>query len=130
MSMSDPIADMLTRIRNAILREHKQVTIPSSKIKENIAKVLVDPRDSNVVYVASQGPLWSAGCQRGLYKSADSGKTWDLILSKGLYTGVTDLVFDPSNADVLYAATHQRHRTVWALVNGGPETGIFKSTDR
>jgi len=100
------------------------------KQSEHIAKVLVDPRDSDVVYVACQGPLWSAGGERGLYKTTDSGKTWDLILSKGPYTGVTDLAFDPGNADVLYAATHQRHRTVWALVNGGPETGVFKSTDK
>jgi len=100
------------------------------KQSEHIAKVLVDPRDSSVVYVACQGPLWSAGGERGLYKTTDSGKTWDLILSKGPYTGVTDLAFDPGNADVIYAATHQRHRTVWALVNGGPETGVFKSTDR
>lgn len=100
------------------------------KASEHIAEILVDPRDSQVVYVASQGPLWSPGGQRGLYKSTDGGKTWDLILSKGSYTGVTDLAFDPDNADILYAATHQRHRTVWALVNGGPETGIFKSVDR
>ncbi len=76
------------------------------KQSEHIAKILVDPRDSRVVYVASQGPLWSAGGERGLYKTTDSGKTWDLILSKGPYTGVTDLAFDPGNADVLYAATH------------------------
>ena len=99
------------------------------KDSEHIAKILVDPRDSGTVYVASQGPLWSAGGDRGLYKSRDGGKTWEQILSKGPYTGVTDVVFDPDNADVLYAATHQRHRTVWALVNGGPETGIFKSVD-
>jgi len=99
------------------------------KNSEHIAKILVDPRDSNVVYVASQGPLWSGGGDRGLYKTTDGGKTWNQILSKGPYTGVTDVAFDPRNPDVMYAATHQRHRTVWALVNGGPETGIFKSTD-
>ena len=99
------------------------------KATEHIAKILVDPRDSSTVYVASQGPLWSPGGERGLYKSTDGGKTWNQILAKGPYTGVTDLAFDPENPDVLYAATHQRHRTVWALVNGGPETGIFKSTD-
>jgi photosystem II stability/assembly factor-like uncharacterized protein len=96
---------------------------------EHIAKILVDPRDSNIVYVASQGPLWSAGGDRGLYKTIDSGKSWVQILSKGPYTGVTDVVFDTRNPDIIYAATHQRHRTVWALVNGGPETGIYKSVD-
>ena len=96
---------------------------------EHIANILVDPRDSDTVYVASQGPLWSAGGQRGLYKTTDGGKSWKQILSKGPYTGVTDLAFDPRDPDVLYAATHQRHRTVWALVNAGPESGIHKSTD-
>ena len=96
---------------------------------EHIARILVDPRDSNVVYVAAQGPLWSSGGERGLFKTTDGGKTWKQVLSKGPYTGVTDVLFDPRNPDVLYAATHQRHRTVWALLNGGPETGIFKSED-
>ena len=99
------------------------------KNSEHIAKILVDPRDSNVVYVASQGPLWSSGGDRGLYKTTDGGKSWEQILSKGPYTGATDIAFDPRNPDIIYAATHQRHRTVWALVNGGPETGIYKSTD-
>jgi len=99
------------------------------KKSEHIAKILVDPRDSKVVYVAAQGPWWSPGGERGLYKSTDAGKTWQRILAKGPYTGVTDIVFDPRNPDVIYAATHQRHRTVAALVNGGPESGIFKSTD-
>ena len=96
---------------------------------EHISKILVHPRNSNLVYVASQGPLWSSGGERGLYMSRDGGKTWNLVLSKGKWTGVTDVVMDPSNPSILYAATHQRHRTVWSLVNGGPETGIHKSTD-
>ena len=96
---------------------------------EHIARILVDPRDPDTVYVAAQGPLWSAGGERGLYKTTDGGQTWTCILSKGPYTGVTDIVFEPGNSNVLYAATHQRHRTVWALVNGGPESGIYKSTD-
>ena len=96
---------------------------------EHIAKILIDPRDSNVVFVASQGPLWSPGGERGLYKSTNGGESWTRILSKGPYTGVTDIAFDPRNPDVIYAATHQRHRTVWALINGGPESGIHKSTD-
>ncbi|MHC4406895.1 MAG: WD40/YVTN/BNR-like repeat-containing protein, partial [Planctomycetota bacterium] len=96
---------------------------------EHITKILVDPRNSDVVYVAAQGPLWAPGGQRGLYKSTDGGQTWEQILAKGEYTGVTDVVFDPRDGDVLFAATHQRHRTVWALVNGGPESAIHKSTD-
>ncbi|UCF14586.1 MAG: hypothetical protein JSW59_14320, partial [Phycisphaerales bacterium] len=99
------------------------------KESEHIAKIVVDPRDGDTGYVASQGPLWSAGGQRGLYKTTDGGESWKQILSKGPYTGVTDLAIDPRDPDVLYAATHQRHRTVWALVNAGPESGIHKSTD-
>lgn len=96
---------------------------------EHISKILVDPRNSEVVYVAAQGPLWSSGGERGLFKSTDRGATWNPILTKGEWTGVTDVVMDPTDPDVLYAATHQRHRTVWGLINGGPESGIFKSTD-
>ena len=99
------------------------------KESEHISKILVDPRDSNTIFVASQGPLWSPGGERGLYKSTDGGKEWKLVLSKGKWTGVTDVVLDHENPDVMYAATHQRHRTVWALMNTGPETGIYKSTD-
>ena len=96
---------------------------------EHISKILVDPRDSNVVFAASQGPLWSPGGERGLYRSTNGGENWELVLSKGEYTGVTDVVMDPKNPDIMYAATHQRHRNVWAIINCGPETGIHKSID-
>lgn len=96
---------------------------------EHVAKIVVDPRDSDVVWVAAQGPLWSPGGERGLYKTADGGATWTCVLSKGEYTGCTDLALDPRDPDVVYAALHQRHRTVWALLNCGPESGVHKSTD-
>ena len=96
---------------------------------EHVAKILVDPRDSNVVWVAAQGPLWSPGGDRGLYKTTDGGTKWERVLAAGEYTGVTDVVMDPRNPDVLYAATHQRHRTVAALIDGGPESAIHKTTD-
>ena len=96
---------------------------------EHIGKIIVDPRDSNVVYVAAQGPLWSSGGERGLYKTTDGGESWGQILSAGEYTGVTDITMDPRNPDVIYAATHQRMRNVAALVNGGPESGIYKTDD-
>jgi photosystem II stability/assembly factor-like uncharacterized protein len=99
------------------------------KDSEHLSKIIVDPRDSKTVFVASQGPLWSPGGERGLFKTTDGGKTWNNVLSAGEYTGVTDVVIDPKDPDVMYAATHQRHRNVWAIVNAGPETGIFKTTD-
>ncbi len=99
------------------------------KKSEHIARILVDPRNSNVVYVAAQGPLWSPGGERGLYKTTDGGDSWQQILAKGPFTGVTDVAFDPRNPQIIYAVTHQRHRTVAALINGGPESGIFKSLD-
>ena len=96
---------------------------------EHIGKILVDPQDSNVVYVAAQGPLWSAAGERGLFKSVDGGQTWEKVLGDGDHTGVNDVVMDPRDPQVLYAATHQRFRTVAALIDGGPETAIHKSTD-
>jgi len=96
---------------------------------EHIGRILVDPRDSNVVYVASEGPLWSPGGDRGLYKSIDGGASWEQILAGGEYTGVNAVLMDPRDPDVLYASTHQRFRSVAALINGGPETAIHKSTD-
>jgi photosystem II stability/assembly factor-like uncharacterized protein len=99
------------------------------KKSEHIAKILIDPRDSKIIYVAAQGPLWGPGGQRGLYKSTDYGATWDSVLYISENTGVTDVIMDPRNPDVLYAASYQRRRHVWTLINGGPEGAIYKSTD-
>ena len=99
------------------------------KDSQHIGNIVVDPRDSNVVYVAAQGPLWSAGGERGLYKTTDGGETWKLILSAGQFTGANEVHLDPRNPDVIYASLHQRFRNVAALMDGGPESGIHKSTD-
>ncbi|WP_299463773.1 glycosyl hydrolase [uncultured Microscilla sp.] len=99
------------------------------KKSEHIGKIIVDPRNSDVVYVAAQGPLWSMGGERGLYKTEDGGKTWKKILDISDKTGVSDLVIDPTNPDVLYATAWQRFRTVFSMLSGGPESGIHKSTD-
>ena len=99
------------------------------KKSEHIGKILIDPRDSDVVYVAAEGPLWSSGGDRGLYKTMDGGKTWEAVLKVDKDTGVTDIEFDPSNPDVLYAAAYQRRRHTWSLLAGGPNSGIYKSTD-
>ncbi len=99
------------------------------KTSEHIAKILIDPRDSKIIYVASQGPLWGPGGERGLFKSTDYGTTWDSVLYISENTGVTDVVMDPRDPEVLYAASYQRRRHVWTLINGGPESAIYKSTD-
>jgi photosystem II stability/assembly factor-like uncharacterized protein len=96
---------------------------------EHIGKILVDPRNGNVLYVAAEGPLWAPGGQRGLYKTTDGGATWVAVLEISENTGVTDVEFDPSNPDVLYAAAYQRRRHIWSLLAGGPESGIYKSSD-
>lgn len=99
------------------------------KSSEHIARIVIDPRNSNHVYVASQGPLWGPGGDRGLFKTTDGGKSWKNILSISENTGVTEVVQDPVNPDVLYAAAYQRRRHVWTLIDGGPESAVYKSTD-
>jgi photosystem II stability/assembly factor-like uncharacterized protein len=96
---------------------------------EHLGQILIDPRNSNVVYVAAQGPLWSAGGERGLYKTTDGGTTWTRVLNVSDDTGISDIVFDPKNADVIYASSYQRRRAVGQMIGGGPEGGIYKSKD-
>ena len=104
---------------------------------EHIGMIKVDPRDSNTIFVAAQGPLWSGGGDRGLYKSTDGGENWRKVLGDGLgntaaddaYTGVSEVLMDPRNPDVMYAVSWQRLRSVAVLMDGGPATGIHKSTD-
>jgi len=96
---------------------------------EHIGKIVIDPRNSNVVYVAAQGPLFSAGGERGMYKTTDGGNTWTAALTISENTGVTDLVLDPKNPDVIYASSYQRRRHVGQAIGGGREAGIHKSTN-
>ncbi len=99
------------------------------KNSQHISKIIIHPENSSVIWVASQGPLWNKGGERGLYKSTDGGKTWNKTLGDNEWTGVTDLQIDPRNPDRLYAATWQRHRTVAAYMGGGPKSGIHRSDD-
>tara|TARA_B100001287_G_scaffold266254_1_gene259993 strand:+ start:2343 stop:5738 length:3396 start_codon:yes stop_codon:yes gene_type:complete len=99
------------------------------KKSEHISKIIVHPDNSNIIWVAAQGPLWSSGGQRGLFKSVDGGKTWKNTLEINKWTGVTDLVIHPKNPNILYAASWQRHRNVAAFMGGGPGTSIYKSVD-
>ncbi len=99
------------------------------KNSEHIGKIIVHPDNSDVVYVAAIGPLWSAGGERGVYKTSDGGKTWDAVLSIDEHTGVNDIVMDPRNPDILYAAAFQRRRHVFTYISGGPQSGMYKTTD-
>ena len=96
---------------------------------EHISKIIVNPKNSNIIWVAAQGPLWSSGGERGLYKSIDGGKSWKLTLESNEWTGVTDIVIDPRDENTLYAATWQRHRNIAAYIGGGEGTALYKSTD-
>jgi len=99
------------------------------KNSEHIGKIIVHPDNSDVVYVAAIGPLWSKGGDRGLYKTTDGGKTWEAALTVDQHTGVNDAIMDPTNPEVLYASTFQRRRHVYTYVGGGPGSGLHKSTD-
>lgn len=99
------------------------------KTSEHIARIAIDPRDSDTVYAAAQGPLWGPGGDRGLYKTTDGGKTWQNVLKISENTGVTDIVIDPRNPDVLYAAAWQRRRHVYTYIGGGPESAIYASVN-
>ncbi|MEO1651990.1 MAG: glycosyl hydrolase, partial [Bacteroidota bacterium] len=104
----------------------KNMGLPQS---EHIGKILIDPRNSDVILVAAEGPLWSPGGERGVFKSKNGGKSWELVLKIDENTGVSDLEFDPSNPELVYAAAYQRRRHTWALMAGGPTSGIYKSRD-
>ncbi len=96
---------------------------------EHIGMITLDPRDSDVVYVAAQGPLFASGGERGLFKTTDGGESWENLLQISEDTGVNEVVLDPSDPDIVYASTYQRRRRVGQLVGGGPESGLYKSTD-
>ena len=99
------------------------------KTSEHIGMIAVDPRDSDVVYVAAYGPLWRAGGERGLYRTTDGGQTWNTVLTISEHTGVSEVYLDPRDPDVIYAVAHQRRRHVFTLVDGGPESAVYKSED-
>ena len=99
------------------------------KNSEHLSKIIIHPKNSNIIWAASQGPLWSSGGDRGLFKSVDGGNSWKNTLKIDEWTGVTDIIIDPRNPDILYCASWQRHRNVASYIGGGPGTSIYKSID-
>jgi len=96
---------------------------------QHISRILIHPTDPNVVYVASMGPLHTRSPDRGVYRTRDGGATWSKVLFVDDEVGVIEMVMDPSNPEVLYAATYDKERVAWRLRQGGPGSGIHKSTD-
>ncbi len=99
------------------------------RASEHIGMITIDPTDTDTVFVAAQGPLWRSGGDRGLYRTRDGGETWERVLDISDDTGVNEVHMDPRDPEVLYASTYQRRRRVWTLINGGPESDVYKSTD-
>jgi photosystem II stability/assembly factor-like uncharacterized protein len=104
--------------KNVGLRDSKQ-----------IARIIIDPVDHDVVYVAALGSLWGSGGDRGVYKTTDGGETWSRVLKVDDNSGATELVMDPSNNKTLYTATYQRRRSTWGMNGAGAGSAIWKSTD-
>ncbi|MGE0090732.1 MAG: WD40/YVTN/BNR-like repeat-containing protein [Bacteroidales bacterium] len=94
-----------------------------------IGMIAIDPKNTDIVYVAAEGSVWGSGGERGLYKTTDGGATWNKVLNISEHTGVNNVIMDPRNSDVLYATSEQRRRHVHTKIGGGPETAIYKSTD-
>lgn len=96
---------------------------------EHISKIIIHPDNSNILYVAVPGKLWSDSPDRGLYKTSDGGKTWEKILYTDEKTGCADILMDPRNPEVLWAAMWQFRRTPYSFDSGGPGSALYKSSD-
>ena len=99
------------------------------RTSQHVGRIVIHPKDPDVAYVAAVGPLWGAGGDRGVFKTTDGGESWEAVLTIDQHTGVTDLVMDPTNPQVLYAAALQRERRAYSYVGGGPGSGIYKTVD-
>src|SRR3954469_24401522 len=95
----------------------------------HIARIVIDPRNPDLVYVAAAGHLWGSNSERGVFKASDGGRTWAKVLYVDDNTGATDLVMDPRDPQTLFAAMYQRQRKAWGFNGGGPGSGIFRSRD-
>src|SRR4030095_2846494 len=95
----------------------------------SIGRIRVHPTNPDVVYVAALGDPYGPNAERGVFKSADGGKTWNNVLSRNDKTGAVDLAMDPKNPDTLYAGLWEVFRTPHSLSSGGPGSGLFKTSD-
>jgi len=95
----------------------------------HIGRIVIHPRNPDVLYVAALGHLWGPNAERGVYKTADGGKTWSQVLKINDDTGVSDIAMDPQSPDTLYASAYERRRTPYGFNGGGPDGGIYKTTD-
>ena len=107
----------------------KSFTNMGLKLSEHIGNIIIHPTNENIVWVAAYGPVWSAGGERGVYKTIDGGKTWERTLFVSNETGIAEIAIDPTNPEILYASAHQRRRTEATYIGGGPESTLYKSTD-
>ena len=96
---------------------------------QHIARILVHPRNPDIVYVAAMGHLFTPNEQRGVYKTTNGGKTWEKVLYINDNVGVIDLVMNPDNPEILYASAYEKYRYAWIYDAGGPESGIYKTSD-
>ena len=94
-----------------------------------IGKVIVNPRNPDIVFVAALGHPFGPNKERGIFRTTDGGKTWDKVLYKDENTGAIDVAFDPQNPNILFASLWEARRTPWSLSSGGPGSGIYRSTD-
>jgi photosystem II stability/assembly factor-like uncharacterized protein len=99
------------------------------KNSRQIGMIAIDPRNTDVVYVAAEGSIWGPGGERGLYKTTDGGKNWKKVLDISENTGVNNVILDPRNPDIIYATSEQRRRHVFTKIGGGPESAVYKSKD-
>ncbi len=99
------------------------------KESRQIGKIVIDPRNTDIVFVAAEGSVWGPGGDRGLYKTTDGGNSWKKVLEISKHTGVNEIVFDPRNPDLMYATSEQRRRHTFTKIGGGPESAVYKSVD-
>ncbi len=94
-----------------------------------ISRIVIDPANPQIVYVAALGNLWGPGGERGLYKTEDGGKTWQRVLYQDENTGIADIEMDPRSSQTLFASAYERRRTVFGMNGGGPSSALYKTTD-